>query len=589
MVTTLHRIPSPIFEYGKDPTAVLLRDDHQPAISFCVLDQLRRRSQFCDVELKMKGNVRLQAHRVVLASSSPYFMKLLTSSSNSKKYEVTLSDPLLDVTTLELLISFIYTSVLRITESNAHSICLGARVLQLERVERACCKFMAKNLKQKNCIKSLNFSFEHGYPQLLKKSQNFIAEHITEVATDPAFCTLFPSELSGIFECESLAIPSEQALIDLLITWMKHEPESRQKELHHLVSMARLQGDLESTKENLLNAIGHSPAAEDTITIIKKLREFSEKPKKGDYPVPTYANTAPMLFAAGGITSSSATTTMEKYDIRNRTWTRSTSMPRKKSHFALVSTGDLLYSIGGSDGNRRLTAVDIFNPNGETWSEGPPMQGARSDFGAVFDGKRNIYCIGGYTTESQDVASIEILNTHAGQWKKGPRLRQKRSYVQAAIVDNAIYAVGGAVGSSRLASVEKLDLRGEQNSWVFVTSLNVARSRPGVAALDGKVYAVGGYNGAIHLSSVECYDPQINRWQLIEAMSVPRNSPAVAVQGDHLFVGGGHDGKKLLNTVEVYDPCDKSWKEAPSMDTAKCDFTLAAIVVTGLESFGTWM
>jgi N-acetylneuraminic acid mutarotase len=607
----MHHIPSPVFEYTeytKDPTAVLLRDDSHPMLSYAVLDQLRRRSQFCDVELKMKGNVRLQAHKVILASSSPYFLKQFTTSSSAlKKFELTLSDPLLDVNAVELLISFIYTSVLRITEGNAHSVCLGARVLQLERVERACCKFMAKNLNQRNCIESLNFSFEHGYPQLLKKSQAYIAEHITEVAANPAFCTLFPSELSGIFESESLTIPSEEALIDLLITWMKHEPESRQKELHHLVSAAKLQGTLETSKKNLLNVISHPPV-EDSTMIIQKLREISEKPKPkkavtppvnttSSNPNPTYTNAAQMLYAAGGITSSSATSAVEKYNIRNGTWTRSTSMPRKKSHFALVTTGDALYSIGGYDGSKRLTSIDIFHPEGESWSEGPSMFTAKSDFGAVWDGKRSIYLIGGYTAESQDVAAVEILDTQTRMWRKGPKLQQKRSYVQSAILDNAIYAVGGAVGNTRLASVEMLQLvnKGEKHhqqhsSWVYVANLNVARSRPGVAALNGKLYAVGGYNGSEHLSSVECYDPSLDRWQLIEPMASPRNSPAVAVQrGERLYVAGGHDGKKVLNSVEVYSLREKSWKEAPPMDTARCDFALATIIVTGIESFGTWM
>ena len=592
LATTYHRIPSPIFEYTKDPTAVLLKDDHQPILSYCVLDQLRRRSQFCDVELKMKGNVRLQAHKVVLASSSPYFMKLLSSSASAGKSEITLTDPLLDISALELLIAFIYTSVLRITESNAPAICLGARVLQLERVERACCKFMAKNLSLKNCIRSLNFSLEHGYPQLLKKSQAYIAEHITNVAKDPAFCSLFPNELSGIFECESLTIPSEEALIDLLITWMKHEPESRQKDLHHLVAAAKLRGNLESSKENLLNAINQSALQDvDTSVVIQKLRECSEKPRKAcTVSDPTYDNIASMLYAVGGITSSSATNAMEKYDARNGTWTKSTSMPRKKSHFTVVSTGEVLYSIGGYDGNKRLTEIDIFKPDGETWSEGPSMRVARSDFGAVFDGKKSIYLIGGYTAESQDTALVEILDTQTWMWRKGPKLQQKRSYIQAAIVNNAIYVAGGAFGSKRLASVEKLDLnRGDQYSWSFVASLNIARSRPGVAELNGKLFAVGGYNGAEHLSSVECYDPHLNQWLLIEAMSCPRNSPATAVQGETLYVAGGYDGKRVLNTVEKYDPGEKSWSEAPSMDTAKCDFALAGIVVTGIESFGTWM
>lgn len=72
-------------------------------------------------------------------------------------------------------------------------------------------------------------------------------------------------------------------------------------------------------------------------------------------------------------------------------------------------------------------------------------------------------------------------------------------------------------------------------------------------------------------------------------MATPRNSPAVAVQGESLYVAGGHNGKKVLTSVEVYDPREKSWKETTSMDMGKCDFAMAAIVVTGIESFGTWM
>lgn len=590
MASTLHRIPSPVFEYTKDPKAVLLKDDHQPVLSYCVLDQLRRRSQFCDVELKMKGNVRLQAHKVVLASSSPYFMKQLTSSSFAAKSELFLNDPLLDVTALEQLVSFIYTSILRITESNVFSICLGARVLQLERVERACCKFMAKNLNHKNCIKSLNFAFEHGYPQLLKASQAYIAEHITEIANDPAFCSLFPNELSGIFECESLTIPSEEALIDLLITWMKHEPESRQKELNHLLSAAKL--NIESRKEVLLDVVTNNSPLNDTFTILKKVQEYPEKSKKVAICDPTYTNAASVLYAAGGVTCSSVTSAVEKYNIQNGTWTKSICMPRKKSHSALVSNGEMLFSIGGYDGSKRLTDVDVFNPEGETWSEGPPMLAARSDFGAVFDGKRSIYLIGGYSAQSQDVSLVDILDTRTWSWKTGPNLQQKRSYTQAAIINNTIYTVGGAVGSKRLSSVEKLDIKGgEQSSsnWSLVASLNIARSRPGVAALNGKLYAIGGYNGHDRLCSVECYDPQINQWQLIESMSFPRNSPAVAVQGNKIYAAGGHDGKKVLNSVEIYDIHEKSWKEVPSMDTAKCDFAMTSFVVTGIESFGTWM
>jgi len=79
MLPASQKIPSPIFEHDEDPVAVALTDDCQPRLVFFTLFQLQRRNQLCDVEIRMRDNIRLPAHKVVLASGSPYFLKLLLS------------------------------------------------------------------------------------------------------------------------------------------------------------------------------------------------------------------------------------------------------------------------------------------------------------------------------------------------------------------------------------------------------------------------------------------------------------------------------------------------------------------------------
>lgn len=584
-MTTLLR--APVLEYSKDPTAVILRDEHQPALSFYVLDQLRRRNQFCDVELRLKNDIRLQAHRVILASSSPYFMKLL--SKHTSKKEILLEDLGFDVTILEMLTDFMYTSVLRVTERNVQALCIGAKVLQLDRIEKTCCKFMINNLKKQNCVQCLLFAKKNKYTSLLNQCKVFMAKNIIEVSEYPSFAQLLTiDDISSILAIESLALTSEQELLDVLLTWMKHEPLARQNDLYSLLLSTDLpQLHVNGIQYQLLQAL--HPPSDSSDTLFSKLQQCFDSGSKTESDIHTYENAKNMVFAVGGISATSTLNTVEKYDLCNTQWIPSTDLPKKKSHAALVAVGDMLYSLGGLDGNnKRLRSVDVFESQNEKWSSGSPMPSAKSDFGVAFDGNRNIYCIGG-CAGSKDISTVDVLDVKSDTWEEGPTLQQSRSYVQAAVVDNTIYAIGGTVGSKRLASVEKLDLSSAKRCWKCAESLNVARSRPGVASIDGCVYAVGGYNGTEHLNSVECYYPTIDKWVFIEAMSVPRNSPAVVSVDNQLIVAGGHDGKKLLDSVESYNPETKSWISMPSISTAKCDFAMCSLVVTDLKCVGTWM
>lgn len=628
MTTVGHRIPSPVLEYGKDPTAVLLKDDHQPSLSFYVLDQLRRRNQFCDVVIKLES-AKLPAHKAVLASSSPYLMKLI--STNVESSELLLQDAELDVSALEMLVEFIYTSMLRITEGTVKSLCYGSRLLQLERIERACCKFMMKSLSVKNCIGYLIFAEEHGYINLEQASQEFILSHLVEVAKGAEFQTLPLANLLELLKSKATASCSQRILVASLLLWVKHDLPSRQNKLHKLLASIKFPGAPvdPSRQDQLLEAVLKDQSA-DAEKIFEKLRvcfkvrhssadtDEQEKPesdRQHDAKAPkgpeeeeeelsqcprlpeavespplgakekTMENTNTLIFAVGGTTKHSATSSVERYDSSSRGWVSTTPLPRKKSHAVLVTYDQKLHSIGGFNGTKRLSTVDTYDFKTDTWEEGTAMPTARSDFGVAVVG-RHAFCIGGFDGVT-DISTVEVLDFQSGHWRVGPSLQQARSYVQAAQLNGVIYVIGGLRGSVRLSSVEKLAVGGA-GRWSAVAELNIPRSRPGVAALHGRLYAVGGYSGSEHLNSVECYDPQIDRWSLIEQMSVPRNSPAVSIVDGCLFVAGGHDGRKVLRSVEKYDPKKKEWSRATSMQLSRCDFGMATIQSTGSLITATW-
>lgn len=616
------KIPSPVFEHDKDPTAVMLRDDCQPGLAFFTLNQLRRRNQLCDVEIRLQGNIRLPAHKVVLVSSSPYFMKLLVSQQNSNESEISLEMSQIDVTALEMLIEFIYSSMLRITQSSVKSLCCAAKLLEMERIERACCKFMVKNLSKDNCIDFLRFADENVYSRMHKQCQDYMAKHIGEVTQASEFQLLTPEELAGILASHSLDSVSQSVIFDSLMHWVEHNPTARQKYLYKLFMRAGFtSASMSGSIVHLLKLLQSSSG--DKEPILKKLKACFETLKRqpdlnrnSDSEANRIMNTkqdetdessavndsippgqvaeskeggegptTALLFAAGGNTKHSATASVERYDFRNGGWMPAINLPRKKSHAALVGVCQKLYSIGGFDGSKRLASVDIYDPQLERWSEGPAMHTPRSAFGAACDSKGNIYCIGGYSN-SRHITTVEILDSKTKQWREGPPLQEGRSYVQAAAIGNNIYAVGGTNGSTRLRSVEKLS---NEDRWVSIAELNIPRSRPGVATLNGCIYAVGGYDGLDHLNSIECYNPKIDKWTLIESMSIPRNSPAVCNVDGCLYIAGGHDGKKLVRSVEVYHPNTGKWTSTKCMQLARCDFGMATVVITAQQPIGTWI
>ena len=669
---------------GSGGGTVLLKDEYQPGRAFYVLSQLRRRHQFCDVQV-FKDAACFSAHRVILAASSPYLMSLLqspspTATEQEKPSRITLTDPRLTVGALEMLIDFMYTSMLRIKESTVEALCYAARLLQLSRIEKACIKFIINSLSSTNCFKYLLYSEENCYTQIKTKCLEEAAKNFTTASHSEGFLNISFENLSNIVHSPHLTAPSQEEVLESVLEWVNHDPESRQNDLYPLLQSVKEHSFPQQSHEKVQEIL-NSPrtTAEQVVCSLRacfeKLQwrqaveeekgegekreeerreggerregerretpsgesdteqqqqptlpdsgsktrrkvhfetdeETPEEESPSKLPESERRSTEPemrnteklvivtekqvkterseaernktagkkkpsLLIAAGGITASSYTSSVEKYDLSKKDWAAATALPQKKSHSALVSSGEKLYSIGGYNGSKRLASVDVFDAKSEKWTSGAPMPTARSGFGATVDRHGHIYCIGGYSNSQQDMSDVDVYDPEYDQWTPAPRLTQRRSYVQAATLGDNIYAVGGMEGNTRLQTVEKLSPY--TSAWSRVADMNVPRSRPGVAALDGRLFAVGGYNGKEHLSSVECYSPNSDTWRMMENMSVPRNSPATAVHDGCLYVAGGHSGKALLQSVERYDPHTNTWSTVPPMNTARCDFGMTLL------------
>eukprot|EP00064_Thunnus_orientalis_P010547 superscaffoldBa00001441_g10573 len=151
--------------------------------SLKVMDEFRRQEMLCDLVLHVtykERTVDFKVHRVVLASCSPYFRAMFTSSfKECRASEVTLRDVCPQV--VGRLIDFAYTSHITVGEKCVLHVLLAAMRYQMEDVAKACCDFLTKHLGPSNVIGIARFAEEIGCVELHQRSREYINTHFNEV------------------------------------------------------------------------------------------------------------------------------------------------------------------------------------------------------------------------------------------------------------------------------------------------------------------------------------------------------------------------------------------------------------------------
>ncbi|XP_045437159.1 kelch-like protein 17 isoform X2 [Pipistrellus kuhlii] len=517
--------------------------------AFVAMSRMRQRGLLCDIVLHVAAK-EIRAHKVVLASCSPYFHAMFTNEmSESRQTHVTLHD--IDPQALDQLVQFAYTAEIVVGEGNVQTLLPAASLLQLNGVRDACCKFLLSQLDPSNCLGIRGFADTHSCSDLLKAAHRYVLQHFVDVAKTEEFMLLplkqassglrgpprpspdFRSEgpypqVLELVSSDSLNVPSEEDVYRAVLSWVKHDVDARRQHVPRLMKCVRLpllSRDFLLGHVDAESLVRHHPDCKDLLIEALKFHLLPEqrgvlgtsrtRPRRCE-------GAGPVLFAVGGGSLFAIHGDCEAYDTRTDRWHVVASMSTRRARVGVAAVGNRLYAVGGYDGTSDLATVESYDPVTNTWQPEVSMGTRRS-------------CLG--------VATLHGL----------------------------LYAAGGYDGASCLNSAERYDpLTG---TWTSIAAMSTRRRYVRVAMLDGNLYAVGGYDSSSHLATVEKYEPQANTWTPVASMLSRRSSAGVAVLEGALYVAGGNDGTSCLNSVERYSPKAGAWESVAPMNIRRCAVT----------------
>jgi N-acetylneuraminic acid mutarotase len=194
---------------------------------------------------------------------------------------------------------------------------------------------------------------------------------------------------------------------------------------------------------------------------------------------------------------------------------------------------------------------------------------------------------GGAWLDSEEAVKTYGPAGEVGVWRNTAALPTWRLYHSSAVSGSWLYAIGGLIGSERLADVLSAEVSDSGNllGWQTNTSLPFGRSEHSSVACGGYVYVIGGYDGSSYLSDVSYAlvneGGALGSWHSTASLSQGRIEHGSVASGGFLYVIGGIDyawgyTDSVVRAAPNSDGSLVSWESATSLPSPRCRLATVA-------------
>ena len=270
-------------------------------------------------------------------------------------------------------------------------------------------------------------------------------------------------------------------------------------------------------------------------------------------------------------------------------------MSLARSHPATAVYQNRIFVFGGGGPDfKSLNASEVYDPGNQSWEAVREMPTLRSGAATIVFQDR-IYVIGGGFKKPdgkfQFLTTVEIYDPVTDRWETGPDMLQPHDYPAYALLDGAIYIIGGHHPDATEGGPQTDPgftfcerFRPPAGSWEELSPLPTPRFASNTIVREGRILCMGGVaftpKGFREFDCVESYDPSENRWTQ-GGFSLPWTTAAhgSCLVRDRLYLFGGFSGEGGIGTqAGVYHFSDSRWETLPALPQSRAAM---GVVVTG--------
>ncbi|KAJ3595689.1 hypothetical protein NHX12_004992 [Muraenolepis orangiensis] len=503
------------------------------------LCDLLENEKFVDCVLKVQDQ-EFPCHRLVLAASSPFFKAMFLSElEESKKRTIELKD--VEPGVMGMILRYLYTSDLSLTEHNVQDIFMVANMYQIPSIFSVCVTFLQEKLVLGNCLAIFRLGLLLDCARLALVAREFICERYQVIVRDKDFLQLGPGELAAIITSDALNVDREETVFESLMEWVGHDKVGRFKdlvELLHCVRFRLIPQDYFQEKVERHPYIQMNPETKKDLDLVKDAH-------RGRLPKPSKPGRQGVKGGAGKEDGDKEEAEAEEQGLLP-------GILNNNPRFGMFET-ELVLMIS----DKGMVAYDPVG--NECYVASQSTEIPKSHCSLVTE-QNQVFVAGGLLYNEKD--KDEPLSSYflqfdpvSSQWLGMPSLPNPRCLFGLTEAQNSIYVVGGKElkeGEHVLDSVMIYDR--QSFKWGESDPLPYSVYGHGTVSHDGIVYVLGGKSESKRcLKRVCMYDPRKFEWKDLAPMKRARSLFGIAVHNDQIYVAAGVTDTGLTDTVEVYD------------------------------------
>ena len=204
------------------------------------LDILRKNENFCDVKVVVEDK-EFNAHKVVLAAASPFFLTLLaTDMRESKEQLIRIELEEATASVMEDVLQYVYTGNVSVTEESAHNLIATADYLLLPGLKTMACNFLKENVTTENCIFNYYFAGKYQCVDMKEKAREVVNSNFSAVMETDDFLSLNMEQVMEWVSSDDVTVNNEQEVFKGIVKWVSHNKSEREVDFPGLLHQVRL-------------------------------------------------------------------------------------------------------------------------------------------------------------------------------------------------------------------------------------------------------------------------------------------------------------------------------------------------------------